>query len=416
MCVDFTDLNKACLLDCYPLLEIDWKLAEADEEKTTFHTGHGVYCYTKMPFGLKNADSTYQRLMDKAFKSQVGRNIEVYIDDLVVKSHTEAEMVRDIEETFRPLRKVNMKLNPKKCSFRLAEGVFLGGKISAAVTDIKKCIKKSDFHWTAEAEQAFQQLKHHLSELPLLVAPRPQEELIMYLPATNGAISAAHPIIVITDQPIKQIMSRPDVAGRLQKWSIMLGEHNITYRPMTSVKGQILADFLIEIPGDASQAAPVAATQEEPWTLFTDGSSCVDGSGAWLILTNPEVVEFTYALRFQFTASNNEVEYEALVAGLRIATQMGVKNVQIHYLLNKLSAAKQKKKADALSKVASTSFAHLTKQVLVEVIENKSIKGKEVTAVIEKEGPTWMTQLVDYLKEGILLEDEKEAKKIRFKA
>nr|GFA14951.1 reverse transcriptase domain-containing protein [Tanacetum cinerariifolium] len=97
------------------------QLAEADEEYTAFLTGQGVYCYTKMPFGLKNAGATYQRLMDKAFKGQVGRNIEVYVDDLVVKSHIEAEMVRDIS-----LRKVNMKLNPKKCSFGLAEGVFLG--------------------------------------------------------------------------------------------------------------------------------------------------------------------------------------------------------------------------------------------------------------------------------------------------
>nr|GFB02511.1 reverse transcriptase domain-containing protein [Tanacetum cinerariifolium] len=148
MCVDFTNLNKACPQDCYPLPEIDWKveslcgypfmcfldaykgyhqiqLAEANEEKTGFHTGQGVYCYTKMPFGLKNAGATYQRLMDKAFEGQVGRNIEVYVDNLVVKSYTEAEMMRDIEETFRTLHKVNMKLNPKKCSFRLAEGVFL---------------------------------------------------------------------------------------------------------------------------------------------------------------------------------------------------------------------------------------------------------------------------------------------------
>nr|GEZ77405.1 reverse transcriptase domain-containing protein [Tanacetum cinerariifolium] len=90
------------------------QLAEVNEEKTTFHTGQGVYCYTKMPFGLKNTGATYQRLMDKAFEGQVGRNIKVYVDDLVVKSHTEAKMVRDIEETFRTLRKVNMKLNPKK--------------------------------------------------------------------------------------------------------------------------------------------------------------------------------------------------------------------------------------------------------------------------------------------------------------
>nr|GEZ17442.1 reverse transcriptase domain-containing protein [Tanacetum cinerariifolium] len=190
-----------CFLDAYKGYH-QIQLAEADEEKTTFHTGHGVYCYTKMPFGLKNAGATYQRLMDKAFESQMGRNIEVYVDDLVVKSHTEAEMVRDIEETFRTLRKINMKLNPKKCSFGLAEGVFLGYVITpegikpcpdktAAVLQLpspqtvkevqslngklaslnrfssksaekslplfqtlKKCIKKSDFRWTAEAEQA----------------------------------------------------------------------------------------------------------------------------------------------------------------------------------------------------------------------------------------------------------------------
>nr|GEZ79831.1 reverse transcriptase domain-containing protein [Tanacetum cinerariifolium] len=164
MCVDFTDLNKACPQDCYPLPEIDWKveslcgypfkcfldtykgyhqiqLATADEEKTAFHTRQGVYCYTKMPFGLKNAGATYQRLMDKAFESQMGRNIEVYVDDLVVKSHTEAEMVRDIEETFQTLSKINMKLNPKKCSFELAEGVFFGYVITPE--GIKPCPDKT---------------------------------------------------------------------------------------------------------------------------------------------------------------------------------------------------------------------------------------------------------------------------------
>ncbi|GJZ75040.1 reverse transcriptase domain-containing protein [Tanacetum coccineum] len=196
----------------------------------------GVYCYTKIPFGLKNAGATYQRLVDKAFDSQVGRNIEVYVDDLVIKSHT-AKMLRDIDETFRTLRKINMKLNPKKCTCGAVEGMFLGYMISAEgikpcpdktedvlqlpsprtikevqslngkldslnrflsksaerslplFKTLKKCIKKCDFHWTPEAEQAFKQLKQHLSELPLLVAPKPKEELIIYLSASHGAIS-----------------------------------------------------------------------------------------------------------------------------------------------------------------------------------------------------------------------------------
>nr|GFC46069.1 reverse transcriptase domain-containing protein [Tanacetum cinerariifolium] len=225
-----------------------------------------------------------------------------------------------------------------------------------------------------------------------------------------------------------------------------------TYRPRTSIKGQILADFLNEIPSNASQGTSVTETQEEPWTLFTDCSSCVDGLGAGLILTNPDGVEFTYALRFQFAASNNKAEYEALITGLRIATQMEVKNIQANVdsklvanqvlgtyvakednMIKYMEIAKglvsgfktisisqvplsKNKKVDTLSKIASTSFAHLSKQVLVEVLETKSITGKEVTAVIEKEGPIWMTELVNYLKEGTVPADKKEARKIRIKA
>ncbi|GJY93075.1 reverse transcriptase domain-containing protein [Tanacetum coccineum] len=98
-------------------------------------------------------------------------------------------------------------------------------------------------------------------------------------------------------------------------------------RPRVSVKGQILADFIVERPEEDS---PIEVEEElpEPWILFTDGSSCADGSGAGLILTNPEEMEFTYGLRFRFEATNNKAEYEALIAGLRIAEQMGVKNLQ----------------------------------------------------------------------------------------
>nr|GEZ38019.1 reverse transcriptase domain-containing protein [Tanacetum cinerariifolium] len=405
------------VMDCFPLPEIDWKveslcgypfkcfldaykgyhqiqLAEPDEEKTTFHTGQGVYCYTKMPFGLKNAGATYQRLVDKASDSQIGRNIEVYVDDLVVKSYTEAEMLRDIDETFRTLRKINMKLNPKKCTFGTAEGVFLGYVVTSE--GIKLCPDKTT--------------------------------VVLQLPFPRT---------------IKEVQSL--------NWKLTR-EHNITYRPRTSVKGQILADFLTEMSDENPPAAPVVETQQEPWTLFTDGSSCVDGSGAGLILTNPKGIEFTYALRFQFAASNNEAEYEALIAGLRIAAQMRVQNVHVSVdsklvanqvlgtyvakeenMINYLDKFKRlvngftnfsisqvprskNKKAYALSKIASTSFAHLSKQVLVEILTEKSIKEKEVTTVVEEDGLTWMTPIVEYLKEGTLPGNRNEARKLRIKA
>ncbi|GKD71841.1 reverse transcriptase domain-containing protein, partial [Tanacetum coccineum] len=153
MCVDFTDINKACPKDCYPLPEIDWKIeslsgfrlkcfldaykgyhqiqmAEEDEDKTAFYAGEGVFCYKKMPFGLKNAGATYQRLVDKVFSHQIGRNLEAYVDDMVIKSTSEKEMLKDIQETFERFRSINMKLNPKKCSFGVEEGPFLGHLIT----------------------------------------------------------------------------------------------------------------------------------------------------------------------------------------------------------------------------------------------------------------------------------------------
>nr|GEV17661.1 reverse transcriptase domain-containing protein [Tanacetum cinerariifolium] len=430
-------------------IQAEIQLEESDEEKTAFYTGQGVYCYTKMPFGLKNAGATYQRLVDKAFDNQIGRNIEVYVDDLVIKSHTEAEMLRDIDETFRTLRKINMKLNPKKCTFGAVEGMFLGYMITPE--GIKPCPDKTKavlqlpssrkIKETSEAEQSFKQLKHHLSKLPLLVAPKPKEKLIVYMSASNGAIIA----VLMTEKRMVQmlvyfiscalqgselnytpmeklVLSLVFAAKRLR--SVMLGEHNITYRPRTSVKGQVLADFLVEMPDENPPDASVVETQQEPWTLFTDGSSCVDGSGAGLILTSPEGTKFTYALRFQFAASNNEAEYEALIAGLRIAAQMGVQNVHVsvdcklvanqvlgayvtkeenmikylekvkslviaftNFSINQVPRSKNKK-ADALSKIASTSFALLSKQVLVEILKEKSIQEKEVTTVVEEDGPT----------------------------
>ena len=88
-------------------------MAEEDEEKTTFYTERGTYCYTKMPFGLKNTGANYQRFVDSVFRCQIGRNIEVYVDDMVIKNTVEKEMLADIAETFYNLRKTNMKLNPK---------------------------------------------------------------------------------------------------------------------------------------------------------------------------------------------------------------------------------------------------------------------------------------------------------------
>ena len=151
MCVDITDLNKACPKDSYPFPLVDvlvdfiaqhqllsfmdafsgynqiW-MDEADQEKTS--SSQGLFCYKVMPFGLKNASATYQRIMNKMFASQIGRNVQVYVDDMLVKSWREEDHLKDLKETFGTLRFYNMKLNPSKCTFRVTAGKFLSFMVS----------------------------------------------------------------------------------------------------------------------------------------------------------------------------------------------------------------------------------------------------------------------------------------------
>ena len=106
------------------------KMAEEDQEKTAFIISQGLYCYKVMPFELKNAGATYQRLVNKMFSPQIGRNMEVYMDDMLVKSKEELTHLDDLKETFATLKKHQMRLNPSKCVFGVASGKFLGFMVS----------------------------------------------------------------------------------------------------------------------------------------------------------------------------------------------------------------------------------------------------------------------------------------------
>ena len=207
---------------------------ESDQEKTSFVTSQGLFCYKVMSFGLKNIGTTYQRLMNKMFANQIERNVQVYVDDMLVKSRREDDHLEDLKETFDTLRSYNMKLNPSKCAFGVTVGKFLGfivfqrgietnpdkiwAKIEMAplgnVKEVQrlnskvaalnrfvsramdKCLPffhtlKNSFEWMAECQQAFEDLKTYLSSPPLLSPSQPREELFLYLAISLAAVSAA---------------------------------------------------------------------------------------------------------------------------------------------------------------------------------------------------------------------------------
>jgi dsDNA-binding SOS-regulon protein len=210
-------------------------LKKEDEKKTAFITPYDVFCYQVMPFGLKNQGATYQRMMQNCLRSQIGCNIQVYIDNVVITTRKEESLINDLAETFDNLNRYKLKLNLTKCSFGVSAGQFLGflisargieanpEKIQAILTmgkptklhDIQKLagrvaglsrfvarlgekalpfyalMKKSDdkFEWTEEADTAFAQLKKVLSTPPVLVAPKEKEPLVLYIAATHQVVS-----------------------------------------------------------------------------------------------------------------------------------------------------------------------------------------------------------------------------------
>ncbi|KAK0585666.1 hypothetical protein LWI29_032081 [Acer saccharum] len=258
MCVDFTDLNKACPKDSFPLPRIDQlvdataehetlsfmdaysgynqiKMHKPDEEKTAFTTDQGLYCYTVMPFGLKNAGATYLRLVNKMFARQIGKNMEVYVDDMLTKSITADRHTNDLRETFDVLVRYGMKLNPAKCVFGVPSGRFLGYQVHQRGIDVNpekiqalakmvsprtlkdvqklmgclaslsrfiakstdrclpffKALKKGKgIEWNEDCEKAFQALKDYLGQAPLLSKPEIGETLYMYLSVSKAATSS----------------------------------------------------------------------------------------------------------------------------------------------------------------------------------------------------------------------------------
>ncbi|XP_027158174.1 uncharacterized protein LOC113780841 [Coffea eugenioides] len=435
-------------------------MSEEDQEKTAFYTDQGVYCYTTMPFGLKNAGATYQRLINRLFKDQIGRNVEAYVDDILVKSLTTSAFLSDVREVFGVLRDSKMKLNPKKCVFGVTSGKFLGYLVSHRgieanpdkVTAIQDMSPPRNLR-----KAAFDKLKQYLHHLPTLASPRPEEKLYLYLSAVDETVSA----VLIRDEgtqvpvyyPLRQILVRPEASGRLTKWAVELGEYDLSYEPRTAIKTQILADFLAELTfteGRESTSALAEVSTPRLWMLYVDGSSNGDRSGAGLLLKGPQGEVCSYALRFDFPATNNEAEYEALIAGLQLARRLGAQRIHVRsdsqlvicqvlgeyepkdetmrrYLskVHQLTAyfesfeiqripRSQNRRADALSRLASTSFSDLNKIVLVEVLSEPGYMEEVVCPV--NTGDAWMSPFILFLREGILTEDRAEARKIQRKS
>ena len=233
------------------------------------------------------------------------------------------------------------------------------------------------------------------------------------------------------------------------KWAIELSEFDIWYKPKTAIKGQILADFVMEFTSAEPAKNAQTETDHSIWKLFVDGAVNAQGNGAGLILTSPEGIDIEYALRFGFHTSNNEAEYEAVIAGLNLAhslevdrleicsdSQLVVRQIEDTYeaksermilylqkvqeLLKKFALVQVKhvprtenSRADALAKLATTLQEDLSGSTPVEYLAEPSIDLCDVVVAPVESQPSWMDPIWDYIIDGSLPDDPKEAAKIR---
>ncbi|XP_074360580.1 uncharacterized protein LOC141700792 [Apium graveolens] len=457
------------------------------------------------------------RLVNMMFKDQIGRTMEVYVDDMLVKSEVTSDHIKHLMEMFNILRRFRMKLNPQKCVFGVESGKFLGfivnhrgieanpAKIKALLdmkspTNVKqvqsltgriaalnrfiskssdrckeffKAIKLAgkDFVWTAvlvREEDGQQSPVYYVSKRLHDVKTRytNMEKLVYALILASRKLRPyfqAHRVEVRTAYPLRQVLHKPESSGRMLKWAVELGQFDLEYVPRTAIKGQALADFLLEFDSEIDDKALVMlhpphaeeSLEEFPhpwWILHVDGAVNNGGAGAGIVLVSPEGHHLMSAIHFKFYATNNDAEYDALINGLKIALEMGVRNLiarsDSELVVNQVNGGFQARglrtelylrctqrligmfkevrlecvpreknsNADALAKMGSQQEAVLLGSIPLKIQEVPSIPEIETMQVDEALKKTWMTPILAYIRKGTLPEDKFMARRLRYQA
>ncbi|XP_019176073.1 PREDICTED: uncharacterized protein LOC109171496 [Ipomoea nil] len=380
-----------------------------------------------------------------------------------------------------------------------ALGRFLSKSAERSLPFFQILKKSKGFEWTPDCQKAFEELKKYLLSPPLLAKPEAGETLILYLGVSQGAISSvlvkeeggtqrpiyyvskalhdaelrysvlektvfaivtsskrlahyfqAHPIHVLSHQPLGSFLRNTNSSARMARWAMHLSQFDIDFKPRPAIKGQALADFIVECT--TREVTDQVETEDGGWwTLSTDSSSNSKGYGSGVVLVTPEGFRAYYAIRFHFKLSNNEAEHEALFNGLRLAAGLRAEKVQIRcdsklvvsqvsgeYEANEGSMQKyrdavlrtlrefegyeihqvpreQNADADMLSKLSTGVSSHIRKIARLEDLETSSIDVSWVFPVQTRE-PCWIDHIKRYKADGTLPQDEADAKVTKLRA
>ncbi|KAL2227293.1 UNVERIFIED_CONTAM: hypothetical protein Sindi_2088000 [Sesamum indicum] len=220
----------------------------------------------------------------------------------------------------------------------------------------------------------------------------------------------SHPIVVLTNHHLKQVMSKPDTSGRMIKWAVELGEFDIEFQTRNSIKAQVSADFLVEFAGEQPE-------KEERWLLHVDRSSTSKNGGAGIYLQGPNGAEIEIAVRLNFPTTNNEADYEALIQGLQTTLDGGIRQDMMKKF-DRCTISQiprdENMRVDALSRFRSLVEGIKERKITVLVKSQPVIDDAEIHVV--ETADSWKTPFVRYLKYGELPSDAIAAKRLQFKA
>uniref|UniRef100_A0A2N9G5Q6 Integrase catalytic domain-containing protein n=1 Tax=Fagus sylvatica TaxID=28930 RepID=A0A2N9G5Q6_FAGSY len=453
VCVDFTDLNRACPKDPFPLPRIDQlvdsasghermsfldafqgyhqiPMAHSDQEKTAFITPKGVYCYRVMPFGLKNAGATYQRMVTGMFGRMIGNTVEAYIDDMLIKRKFLGHMIsyNGVEANPDQISAL-LNLQPPKDAKQVqrltgmiaALGRFISRSADRCRPFFQLLGKRRKFLWDQDCSAAFEGIKAYLSSPPCLSIPCSGEPLFLYLAVSEHAVSAVlvretnegqRPVFFVS-KTMDETESSSDFSGRITRWGVHLGSLGVEYKPRTSIKGQVLADFVAEFQGKEASTesnytpSPCVIGDSSEWKLFVDGASNMKGAGAGAVLVFPRGT-YLRAGREYSARDERMMTYLSITKSLLSKFE----SVQVEQVRREYNSH-----ADILAKLATALESDLHRSVTVEVLSAPSTLIDTVDRVCGTNmEPSWMDPLIAYLRDNCLPQDPKAANVIKRKA
>jgi hypothetical protein len=385
----------------------------------------GLFEWVVMTFGLKNAGATYQRAMNLIFHDLLEIILEIYIDDVVVKSDSMDCHLVDLCLALVRMRQYGLKMNPLKCVFGVSAGKFLGfivhehgieidltqiesinkvqlpqckndmqkfiGKVNylrrfisnlsekiSAFAPILRLKNEAKFTWGADQQCAFENIKRYLSSSPVMKAHMTGIPFRLYISAEDAVIGvvlmqvmngkehiitylsrclinietrysfieklwlflfyacsklwyyllSSTCIVAYQADVIKHMLQQTILSGRIEKWAYTLIEYDLAYESLKSIKGQVIADFIVEHSINQNSDESCNLVLIHQWKLFFDGSACREGQGVGVVLISPIGAVFEQLVRLEYFCTNNQAEYEAILLSLQILSFMGVKHVE----------------------------------------------------------------------------------------